>query len=256
MKKWLCMLLCLAVLLVPFGAMAAVRMPEMRGNINDSADILSAQTTNDLADFIKQVTKRADIDLYVATVHFLDGMDVQAYTDQLFAKWELTDEDLLLVGAAERASLVLRRGRKAHAHGVLILRARDPARGVREFVRTVLHVHAADLADLLRIHLTDERPSAPVRLVEIAVHYLWTVRFALDPNGTLHAIVRLQRIKKSFRRISPRLVVALRHFPVDDRLAGKRRFLYFRSVDRAVVHMAKVIVLKGYVLVVPDRRLY
>lgn len=110
MKKWLCMLLCLAVLLVPFGAMAAVRMPEMRGNINDSADILSAQTTNDLADFIKQVTKRADIDLYVATVHFLDGMDVQAYTDQLFAKWELTDEDLLLVGAAGEDSFAMHMG--------------------------------------------------------------------------------------------------------------------------------------------------
>lgn len=110
MKKWLCMLLCIMVLLVPFGAMAAVRMPEMRGNVNDSADVLSAQTTADLADFIKQVTKRADIDLYVATVHFLDGMDVQAYTDQLFVKWGLTDEDLLLVGAAGEDSFAVHMG--------------------------------------------------------------------------------------------------------------------------------------------------
>jgi len=114
MKKMLCMLLCLLVMIAPLSAMAAnVRMPELRGNINDSADILSAQTAADLAEFSKQVTKRADIDLYVATVHFLDGMEVQAYADRLFDKWELTGEDILLVGAAGEDTFAMHVGTDA-----------------------------------------------------------------------------------------------------------------------------------------------
>jgi len=85
-------------------------MPELRGNINDFADVLSAPIAADLAEFSKLVTKKADIDLYVATVHFLDGTDVQVYADQLFVKWNLTEEDILLVGAAGEDSFAVSMG--------------------------------------------------------------------------------------------------------------------------------------------------
>ena len=97
MKKLLCLLLCL---LFPFTAFAAARMPEMRDNINDAAGVLSTQTVADLGEFSKRVTEQADVDLHVVTVHFLDGMDPQAYAEQLFRKWKLTSEDMLLVCAA------------------------------------------------------------------------------------------------------------------------------------------------------------
>lgn len=97
MKKLLCILLCL---LLPVSAFAAARMPEMRGNINDSADVLSAQTVSDLAEFSKLVAQKENIDLYVVTIHFLDGMEAQTYAEQLFDKWALTGEDMLLVCAA------------------------------------------------------------------------------------------------------------------------------------------------------------
>lgn len=97
MKKLLCILLCL---LLPAASFAAARMPEMRGSINDSADVLSAQTASDLAEFSKLLSQKENIDLHVATVHFLDGMEAQAYADQLFDKWQLTGEDMLLVCAA------------------------------------------------------------------------------------------------------------------------------------------------------------
>ena len=100
MKKLFCILLSLLLFLLPAASFAAARMPELRGNINDSADVLSAQTVSDLAEFGKLVTQKENIDLYVATVHFLDGMEAQTYAEQLFQKWELTDEDLLLVCAA------------------------------------------------------------------------------------------------------------------------------------------------------------
>ena len=104
MKKLLCILLCLAL---PCTAFAAARMPEMRGNINDAADVLNAQTIADLSEFSKRVTEQADFDLHVVTVHFLDGMEPQSYAELLFRKWELTSEDMLLVCAAGEDSFAL-----------------------------------------------------------------------------------------------------------------------------------------------------
>ena len=58
MKKLFCILLSLMLFLLPAAAVGGARMPEMRGNINDSADVLSAQTVTDLAEFSKLVTSR------------------------------------------------------------------------------------------------------------------------------------------------------------------------------------------------------
>ncbi|MBR6570968.1 MAG: TPM domain-containing protein [Clostridia bacterium] len=110
MKKLLCAILVLMLMMTPLYAFAQARMPEIRGNINDSADVLSTQVAADLAEFSKQISKKADVDLYVATVHFLDGMDVQAYADALFARWELTEEDILLVCAAGEDSFAVSMG--------------------------------------------------------------------------------------------------------------------------------------------------
>ena len=113
MKKALCVLLALAMLLLPVGALGAARMPEWRGSINDSADVLSAQTVSDLAEFAKQVTQAANVDLHVVTVHFLDGTDVQTYAEKLFDKWQLADDDLLLVCAAGEDSFATAIGETA-----------------------------------------------------------------------------------------------------------------------------------------------
>ncbi len=110
MKKLLCLFLCM---MLPLTAFAAARMPESRGNINDAADVLSAQTIADLSEFSKLVVQQAAIDLHVVTVHFLDGMEAQAYAEQLFQKWELTGEDVLLVCAAGEDSFALRMGAEA-----------------------------------------------------------------------------------------------------------------------------------------------
>lgn len=110
MKKLLCILLCL---LIPASAIGAARMPEMRGNINDSADVLSTQTVSDLAEFSNMVAQEADINLHVVTVHFLDGMEAQNYADQLFDKWELNETDVLLICAAGEDSFATAMGSAA-----------------------------------------------------------------------------------------------------------------------------------------------
>lgn len=110
MKKMLCLLLCV---MLPFTAFAAARTPELRGNINDAADVLSVQTVADLSEFSKRVTAEAELDLYVVTVHFLDGMEAQTYAEYLFQKWELAAEDMLLLCAAGEDSFALCMGTKA-----------------------------------------------------------------------------------------------------------------------------------------------
>ena len=110
MKKLLCILLCV---LLPAAALGAARMPEWRGNINDSADVLSAQTAADLSEFSKLVTQESGVDLHVAIVHFLDGMEAQPYAEALFEKWMLTDEDMLLVCAAGEDSFATAMGSAA-----------------------------------------------------------------------------------------------------------------------------------------------
>lgn len=93
-------LLCLALCLMPFAALGAARMPDEREFVTDDADVLSAQTAQDLETYFDKVEDETDIQLHVAIVHFLDGLDAQTYADGLFDKWNLGEEDLLVLGAA------------------------------------------------------------------------------------------------------------------------------------------------------------
>ncbi len=110
MKKILCVLL---AILLPVCSLASARMPALRGSINDAADVLTARTVADLAEFSKQVSKEADINLHVVTVHFLDGLDAQVYADLLFQEWELEEDDMLLVCAAGEDSFAIAMGGEA-----------------------------------------------------------------------------------------------------------------------------------------------
>lgn len=110
-KNWFRFLCLFMVLLVPAVAVAAARMPAMRGVVTDDADVLGAQTAADIAAYAEMVEDETDIRLHVALVHFLDGLDVQTYADQLFAKWELGEDDMLLVGAAGEDSFATAMGK-------------------------------------------------------------------------------------------------------------------------------------------------
>ncbi len=97
MKKTLiCFLLCLVL---PLSALAA-RMPALRGPVTDDANVLSAQMSSDIQQFARKLEDETDIELHVAVVHFLDGLDAQTYANELFAKWKLDDDALLVLVAA------------------------------------------------------------------------------------------------------------------------------------------------------------
>ncbi|MDD6143673.1 MAG: TPM domain-containing protein [bacterium] len=100
MKKRVFVLLLTLMLLVPLCALGALRMPEHRGTVTDDANVLSAQTVSDLNSYAQKLAEKADVNLHVALVHFLDGAEVQSYANTLFDLWELENDDLLLLGAA------------------------------------------------------------------------------------------------------------------------------------------------------------
>lgn len=100
MKKRVFVLLLTLMLLVPLCALGALRMPEHRGTVTDDANVLAAQTVSNLNSYAQKLAEKADVNLHVALVHFLDGAEVQSYANTLFDLWELENDDLLLLGAA------------------------------------------------------------------------------------------------------------------------------------------------------------
>ncbi len=109
---WMALLLAALLCLMPLAARAAARMPEERGSVTDDADVLSAGTVKDLESYFEKVEDETDIDLHVAIVHFLDGLDAQTYADELFTKWDLGEEDMLLLGAAGEDSFATAMGQE------------------------------------------------------------------------------------------------------------------------------------------------
>ena len=113
MKKWICLLCLVLALMMPLAALAAPRMPSRRGAVTDDADVLSAQTAADFEAYATRVEEETELQLHAALVHFLDGLDVQTYADQLFAQWELGGKDVLLVTAAGEDSFAAVMGSEA-----------------------------------------------------------------------------------------------------------------------------------------------
>lgn len=89
----------------------ALRMPKKRGVLTDDADVLAGQTAEDIEEYADLVEDETDVDLYVALVHFTDGMGAKAYCEKLFDKWNLQDEDLLVLGVTGEDGFAMEMGR-------------------------------------------------------------------------------------------------------------------------------------------------
>lgn len=100
------LLLCV---LLPLSAFAA-RFPQKQEVLTNETSLLSAQTVSDLNHYAKQLQKHENLDLNVAMVYFLDGLDAQSYANGLFSAWELEDDSLLLLISAAEDSFALSMG--------------------------------------------------------------------------------------------------------------------------------------------------
>ena len=113
MKKWICGILSLMLVLTSAFALADARMPVSRGALTDDADVLSSDVSSAIVEYLGDVKSETDVDVQVAIVHFLDGLDAQTYANQLFQKWELDDEAVLLLCAAGEDTFATAMGKKA-----------------------------------------------------------------------------------------------------------------------------------------------
>lgn len=97
MKKLICCLLLLSLLLPCVLASAEPRFPRMNGPVTDAAAVLDLDTVQDLAVLRDEIVDEAGFELFVVTVDFLDGMPGQQYADGLFRRWMLDEGDLLVL---------------------------------------------------------------------------------------------------------------------------------------------------------------
>lgn len=101
--------LALALLFSSF-ALGEARYPTLGGVVTDDANALSQTTATDITSYAEKLESDTDVKLHVALVLFLDGETVQSYTDKLFTRWELGENDLLIVGAAAEDSFAAASG--------------------------------------------------------------------------------------------------------------------------------------------------
>ncbi|MDD3409641.1 MAG: TPM domain-containing protein [Eubacteriales bacterium] len=106
----LCALVLTICLLTPAFALGAARYPERVGTVTDDAGVLGQTLLKDIASFAEKCEDEADVRLNVALVSFLDGEDAQSYASHLFQRWELGENDLLVLGAAGEDSFAVALG--------------------------------------------------------------------------------------------------------------------------------------------------
>ena len=111
MKRLFSILLLLCMLCTV--AAAEPRYPAKAGVTTDAAAVLSHETLEDLRTLDSRLDKADALRLFIVTVDFLDAQPVQDYADALFDRWNLDDDELLLLIAVGEESCAIAAGRNA-----------------------------------------------------------------------------------------------------------------------------------------------
>jgi uncharacterized protein len=98
-----------ALMALLFGgfALLAANFPALTGRIVDQANVISADTRTALEPKLADLEAKSGIQLVVATVASLGGMEIEPYANELFRPWKLGEKTknngvLLLVAPNER----------------------------------------------------------------------------------------------------------------------------------------------------------
>ncbi len=111
--KTLAALTLTVMLLCSASALALARYPAHTGTLTDDANVLSTAVAADIAAYAEKAKAQTGVTVNVALVQFLDGEPVQAYADTLFTRWELGENDVLLLGAAAEDTFAVTAGTAA-----------------------------------------------------------------------------------------------------------------------------------------------
>lgn len=88
-------------------AALAIEVPYLTGRVTDNAEVLKAETQQQLAAYLKSYEEETTNQIAVLTVPSLDGEDIESYAEQVFNTWKLGRKGkdngvLLLVAPNER----------------------------------------------------------------------------------------------------------------------------------------------------------
>jgi uncharacterized protein len=73
-------------------ASAAPSLPSLTGRVVDQANVLSSDTRAALEAKLRDLEDKSGIQLVVATVSSLDGLEIEPYANQLFRSWKLGEQ--------------------------------------------------------------------------------------------------------------------------------------------------------------------
>jgi len=99
-------LLLIALLLLITALCSAVEFPKPTGWINDYVGKLNSNTVNGLNQYVSELKSKTGVEIAVAIVPNLQGMDYEGYANQLYRKWGVGNAKnegvLILVAVKER----------------------------------------------------------------------------------------------------------------------------------------------------------
>ncbi|CCJ08833.1 YgcG family protein [Methylocystis sp. SC2] len=155
----------LAPLLVFIASLAfAANYPPLTGRVVDQADIIAPSTKSAIEAKLRELEDKSGIQLVVASVNSLDGLDVETYANGLFRAWKLGEAKknngvLFLVAPNERKMRIEvgygLEGTLTDALSKIILtsavaprfKARDYGAGIERGVEGIIEVLSGDSAE-------------------------------------------------------------------------------------------------------------
>ncbi|KAF0119884.1 MAG: hypothetical protein FD139_195 [Methylocystaceae bacterium] len=145
-------------------AFAAVNYPLLAGRVVDQADVIPPSTKSAIETKLRDLEDKSGIQLVVASVNSLDGLDVETYANGLFRAWKLGEAKknngvLFLVAPNERKMRIEvgygLEGTLTDALSKIILtsavaprfKARDYGAGIERGVEGIIEVLSGDSAE-------------------------------------------------------------------------------------------------------------
>ncbi|MFA6205512.1 MAG: TPM domain-containing protein [Methylocystis sp.] len=200
-------------------AFAAVNYPPLAGRVVDQADVIPPSTKSAIESKLRDLEDKSGIQLVVASVNSLDGLDVETYANGLFRAWKLGETKknngvLFLVAPNERKMRIEvgygLEGTLTDALSKIILtsavaprfKARDYGAGIERGVEGIIEVLSGDSTEWTKRARGPQSTTfdelSP--LIFFALFLFIVVWMARSARGR-------QRYQRSYRRGGPPIIV-------------------------------------------------
>jgi len=103
------------IILCSAAALSAAEVPELKGTVNDYADVIDDAKEKELTDFLLAQEKESSNQIVILTINTLDGEAIEEYGRKVARTWKLGQEDkdngILVVAAIQDRKMRIEVGR-------------------------------------------------------------------------------------------------------------------------------------------------